>query len=239
MIRTAYWFTMFWLYQLVSLLFLAYYGILGKLGKKEHQKAFLYKISSRWARSMVRFSGSKVEVIGLENIPEGAVLYVSNHQSNFDIPVLMGYIPKAKGFVAKIELKKMPVVKNWMEAMECLFLDRSNLKQSLTVILDGIEKLKNGTTLVIFPEGTRNKGKEMLEFKKGSLKLATKAQVPVVPITIDGTFRMLEEKGRITKSKVRLIVHPAIDVTILSVEEKNNLAEKVFEIIQKPLKELA
>ncbi len=99
---------------------------------------------------MVRFTGSTVDVKGLENIPDRHVLFVSNHQSNFDIPLLMGYVPKFKGFVAKIELEKVPVISWWMKKMNCLFLDRNDMRQSLKVIIQGIGLLKAGHTMVVF-----------------------------------------------------------------------------------------
>ena len=103
---------------------------------------------------MVRVAGGTVEVKGLENVPKDKpVLVVSNHQSNMDIPVLLGYLNKPIGFVSKAEIKSSPVVPTWMELMNCVFMDRSDRRQSLKAIKDGIELLKNGHSIVIFPEG--------------------------------------------------------------------------------------
>lgn len=234
--RTIIWFIDFWIYQLFSIFLMIKYLIIGILGKKEKQKEYLNKITKNWAKHMVKLTGSNVELIGEENIPEGNVLFVSNHQGNFDIPLFLGYVPKLKGFVAKTELKKMPMVSRWMKELGCIFIDRNNLRQSLTAILDGIEKLKNGSNLVIFPEGTRSKGNKMGEFKKGSLKLATKSNATIVPITIIGSYKILEENKKITPTDVKIIIHKAIDTKGMSNEDKKDLGDMLFKIISEPLK---
>lgn len=234
--RTIIWFIDFWIYQLFSIFFMIKYLIIGIIGKKEKQKEYLNKITKNWAKHMVKLTGSNVELIGEENIPEGNVLFVSNHQGNFDIPLFLGYVPKLKGFVAKTELKKMPMVSRWMKELGCIFIDRNNLRQSLTAILDGIEKLKNGSNLVIFPEGTRSKGNKMGEFKKGSLKLATKSNATIVPITIIGSYKILEENKKITPTDVKIIIHKPIDTMGMSNEDKKDLGDILFKIISEPLK---
>ena len=101
---------------------------------------------------------------GLENIPaDRAVLYVGNHRSYFDI--LVGYVtvPGLTGFVAKKEMLKIPLLRDWMHRVNCLFLDRVNIKEGLKTILEGIEKVKSGISIWIFPEGTRNENKDMTE----------------------------------------------------------------------------
>lgn len=235
MIRTILWFIAFWIYIFFTLFSNLHYWYLGKVGNKEKQAEVLHKISSRWARNMVRLTSSKIEVMGVENIPDRNVLFVSNHQGNFDIPILMGYVPKLKGFVAKVELEKMPIVSGWMKKLGCLFLDRKDPRQSLKVIIKGIGLLKEGHTLVVFPEGTRSKGTTMGEFKKGSLKLAIKSGVPIVPLTIEGSYKMLEEKKRIRKTNVNITVHAPIYMDNMTKEDQDNLINKVYDIIESGL----
>ncbi|AOY15671.1 lysophospholipid acyltransferase family protein [Bacillus tropicus] len=156
----------------------------------------VYKTTNWFGKKMVRVAGGTVEVKGLENVPKDKpVLVVSNHQSNMDIPVLLGYLNKPIGFVSKAEIKKFPVVPTWMELMNCVFMDRSDRRQSLQAIKDGIELLKNGHSIVIFPEGTRSKGGEIGEFKAGSFHLAVKSGVAILPVTLDGTYKMFEANG--------------------------------------------
>lgn len=235
MLRTIIWFVAFGIYLFISLLSEIRYWYLGKMGQTGKQTEVLHKTTTKWARNMVRFTGSTVDVKGLENIPDRHVLFVSNHQSNFDIPLLMGYVPKFKGFVAKIELEKVPVISWWMKKMNCLFLDRNDMRQSLKVIIQGIGLLKAGHTMVVFPEGTRSKGNKMGEFKKGSLKLAIKSGVPIVPITIDGSYALLEERRRITKSNVKITVHDPIYMENITKEQEDELVKKVYQIIESGL----
>ena len=162
----------------------------------QEKDRLVYKTTNWFGKKMVRVAGSTVQVNGLENVPKDKpVLVVSNHQSDMDIPVLLGYLNKPIGFVSKAEIKKFPLVPTWMELMNCVFMDRSDRRQSLQAIKDGIELLKNGHSIVIFPEGTRSKGGEMGEFKAGSFHLAVKSGVAILPVTLNGTYKMFEANG--------------------------------------------
>ena len=169
------------------------------LGKKDpHQRDLeSLKIIQTMFLFILRVSGVKVTVRGLENIPkDSAVLYVGNHRSYFDI--LVGYttVPGPMGFVAKKEMLRYPLLSDWMVNVNCLFLDRDDIKAGLKMILDGIEKVKNGVSVWIFPEGTRNRHVDMLEllpFKEGSLKIAEKSGCPVVPVAMFGTADVFEK----------------------------------------------
>lgn len=229
--RTMFTFGTCAIYMLYSLILEIKYFYLGKIGKIKEQEDFLHRITIHWSKTMIKSTGSKVEVLGLENIPDCNVLFVTNHQGYADIPLILGYIPKLKGIVAKIELKKIPILSGWMMRLGCIFLDRSSLRQSMQMILNGIEDLKNGHTLAIFPEGTRSRSKQVGEFKKGSLQLAIKSGVPVVPITIDGSYKVYEEFNKVRPAQLKVIVHPPIYMENLSSEEKKNLAEIVRNII--------
>jgi len=148
-------------------------------------------------RLLLRVAGVTVTVKGLENLPKGKpVLYVGNHRSYFDI--LVGYttVPEKLGFVAKKEMRRYPFLADWMVNVNCLFLDRKNIKEGLKAILEGIEKIKRGVSIWIFPEGTRNRNediRELLPFKEGSLKIAEKSGCPVVPVAITGTAEVFEK----------------------------------------------
>lgn len=206
-------------------------------GKKEEYENFVTKKVSGWAMDRMKDSGANVNVYGLENIPKDKnILFVSNHQSNFDILLLLAYLPVPKAFVAKVELEKLPFINKWMKRIHCLFMDRSDMKQSAQIIIEGIKQLKSGINMVIFPEGTRSKTGRLGEFKGGSFKLATKSKCPIVPLTIDGTRNIMEANNyRIKPVTVNLYIHPAIDVTALSKEEIAQLPEKVRETIENDL----
>ena len=123
------------------------------------------------------------------------MLYVGNHRSYFDI--LVGYVtvPGLVGFVAKKEMRRYILLRDWMKNVNCLFLDRKNMKEGLKTILQGIEQVKSGISVWIFPEGTRARGEnelDMLEFKEGSLKIAEKSGHPVIPVAMTGTADIFE-----------------------------------------------
>lgn len=208
-------------------------NILEAMGRTEQLEARIDKTARTWAKRLVAASGSKVQVSGAEFIPtDRSVLFVANHQSNFDIALLLGYVPRAKGFIAKIELANIPIVSAWMKKMHSLFLDRGNLRKSLLTMREAVEILKQGHSLVIFPEGTRSKSNTLAEFKKGSLSIAEKANVPVVPVTIIDTYKILEgnQGFRIKPTPVKLIIAKPIYPGEL--EKGQDFAGMVKDIIQ-------
>jgi 1-acyl-sn-glycerol-3-phosphate acyltransferase len=240
MLRTVLWFTYFWLFQLVSTFCLLVYFLLGLLGRKKSQVRLLYWITRSWARQMVALAGGRVEVSGLENLPAyGGMLFVANHQGAFDIPLLLGYIPGLKGFVSKKENFRLPIVSIWMKLLRCIILDRKDLRQSVRAIARGIRDLKAGRSLVIFPEGTRSKSGTLNRFKEGSFKLATRSGAIMVPLTIDGSFHLLEgNRGRIGPGLVRLHIHPPVVLAELPADTRHDPAEWVRSIIASRLPEL-
>ncbi|GAA0771173.1 lysophospholipid acyltransferase family protein [Clostridium subterminale] len=202
---------------------------------KEEREEYLYNLEKDWADSTIKYSELKVEVIGSENLLNQTCVYISNHQSMLDIPVIMMNIKDTAGAVAKVEMKKVPVISYWMKELGCVFLDRENGREGLKTILQAIEIIKSGRSMLIFPEGTRSRGEGVSEFKKGSLKLAVKANVPVIPITVDGTYKGLEgESGNL---RAQIIFHKPIYMEDLSKDEKANLSEICREIIARQLEE--
>ena len=151
--------------------------------------------------------GSTVDVKGNENLPDGAALYVANHQGLFDILVLLGHLDKPVGFIAKKEIQRLPIINKWMELLPCVFMDRSDRRQSVKAIQKGIKSLQDGHSIVVFPEGTRSKTGKLSPFKSGSFRLATRAKVPIVPLAIDGTSLMLEANdGKVKRADVSLTI---------------------------------
>lgn len=159
----------------------------------------IHEMPKRWSRTIMKITGSNVTVQNQELIPEGPVVFVCNHEGDFDIPVLLAFIEKPFGFISKIEVKKVPILSTWMEVMNCVFLDRRNPRQAVRSIRDGVNVIKEGHSILIFPEGTRSKGGPIGEFKSGSFRLARGAEVPIVPIRIKGTANVFEKNGRLVK----------------------------------------
>lgn len=235
--RTIIWFIYFWLYQLFALP--KYFKIrsMHKKGKIEEAEAYVGKQAFEWGKKLVKLTGSEVEVIGEENIPKDcAVVFVANHQSNFDIPLLLGYINKDKGFVAKAETKKLPVVGGYMKFMNCVFMERTDPRAALKSIKEGIEIVKSGHSLVIFPEGTRSVDGNLNEFKSGSFKLALKSKAPIIPVTINGSINIMKKgSNKIKPAKVKIIISKPVDSLEYKSTESYLLRDKVFEIIKSNL----
>jgi 1-acyl-sn-glycerol-3-phosphate acyltransferase len=237
MVRTFLWFAYFWAFQLASIPFLLAYFILGLLGRKKSREQFLHWVTRSWARQMVAAAGGKVQVTGLENLPpKGGALFVANHQGAFDIPLLIGFVPVLKGFVSKKENFRLPIVSTWMRLMGCIVIDRGDLRQSAGAIARGIRDLKAGRSLVVFPEGTRSKSGRLQRFKEGSFKLATRSGVAIVPLTIDGSHRLLEgNRGRIRPGMIRLHIHPPVILADLDAGQRKDPADLVRAIIASKL----
>ncbi|RII32157.1 1-acyl-sn-glycerol-3-phosphate acyltransferase [Clostridium chromiireducens] len=233
MIRTIYFYLCLGLSLILASIFRVKVKILTNKNDIKGRTDYIHKITYIWAKFIMKAAGAKINIKGLENIPKGqTVLFVSNHQSNFDIPLLLSVIDVPKGFIAKKELEKWPLISTWMKYINCIFMDRDNLRKSAASIVDGINLLKSGYSMVIFPSGTRSKGKSTDEFKGGSFKLATKSKCPIVPITINGTYKLLEENNnRVKGATVELLIHPPIDVVNLNKDELENLPRTVQSII--------
>ena len=141
-------------------------------------------------------SGCKKHISGLENIPQDQpVMFAANHRSFYDI--LLAYSSIASrhvqvAFISKIEIKKFPMIAQWMYFLNCLFMDRGNMKQNMEVILKAISLIKEGYSIYIAPEGTRNATDTLLPFKEGSMKIATKTKAPIVPVCIKHTEEIME-----------------------------------------------
>ena len=207
----------------------------GSIDPREFDR-FVHEIATRWARSNVKRSLARFHIEGLENIPKDEpVVFVSNHQGDFDIAVFLAYLPVPHGYVAKIEIMKIPLLRAWMKHMRCIFIDRKSMRQTARAMLDGVKILQNGQSLVLFPEGTRSKSETMGPFKTASFKLATKAKVPVVPVSINGTFRIMEaNRGLIRPADVYVKIHAPIRTDDL--DDVSGLPERVRGIIQEGLK---
>lgn len=188
-----------------------------------------------WAfRWVIRLSGVKVVVKGEENIPKDtSVLYVGNHRSYYDIILTYVRVPRPTGYVAKIEMLKIPLLSIWMKNLHCLFLDRKDIKQGLKTILAGVDLVKNGISVCIFPEGTRNKTKDtFLPFHDGSFKIAEKGGVPVIPMSIVNSSAVFEDHmPKIRRSTVVIEYGKPIDIKSLDKDTRKNIGNYVSGII--------
>ena len=199
--------------------------------KDKASRAIIYR-----AFGVVRFiAGTKLVVLGKNNIPtDSAVLYVGNHRSYFDIILSYISVPGITGFIAKKEMNRYPLLRGWMRYIHCLFLDRDDIRQGMQTILTGIEKVKSGISIFVFPEGTRNKSDdEFLPFKAGSLKIAEKSGCPIVPVAINNSDEVFEKHlPRIYKTTVVIEFAPPIYPNQLDKEARKELPETVVNTIK-------
>lgn len=195
-------------------------------------------------RGLTLIAGTEIVVKGKENIPQDTpVLFTPNHRSIFDIIITYPLCPGRCAYIAKQETKKIPIFSLWMALMNCQFLDRHDLRKGLKMILKSVDLVNGGSSICIFPEGTRNKGSEpLLPFHDGSLKIAEKAECPVVPIAISNTEKIFEAQfPKIRKAKVIIEYCKPIETKGLSKEEKRAVSrraqEEILEAYNNNLKE--
>lgn len=227
-------------YWLLSLPMFLIGFILGKIDPKK-KPCFSQPFVVWGFRVILWISGVKVTVKGRENIlQDQSALYVFNHRSYFDI--LVGYVtaPVPSAYVSKKEIEKVPLVSRWMKYMNCLFLDRSDMKQGMKTILTGIELLKDGTSIYIAPEGTRNKGEGLLPFHEASFKLADKSKRPIVPVALNNTDEAFEKHFPWVHS-THIIIEYCEPIYMDQMEraEKKHVGEAVREILLEKIKENA
>ncbi|MDY6935262.1 MAG: lysophospholipid acyltransferase family protein [Spirochaetota bacterium] len=168
-----------------------------------------------WAKIILWFCRIKVTVWGLENInKEITQIFASNHLSHLDILLLSSIIPVKFGWIAKKELFKLPIIGWHMKANNYIAVDRENTKKALQSFYKSAEKIKNGSRVAIFPEGTRSREGELQPFKKGVFHLCARTGVPIVPIYIDGTYEaLLPDTFRVHPSKVYVNIGKEIKTT--------------------------
>lgn len=226
-------------YLILSIPLLLIEWIIGKFNPYAKEISSLRIIQTVF-RFILWLTGLKLEVIGEENVPKDcAVLYIRNHRSFFDVLITYARCPRRTGYVSKMELKKFPLLRDWMNNLHCLFLDRTNLKAGMQMILTGIQKIKDGISICIFPEGTRSKGEKelpMLEFHEGSFKMAQKTNCPIVPMAMVNTCEIFEAHfPKIKPTHVILEYGKPIIPSELSAEDKKHLGAYTQKVITEML----
>ena len=189
----------------------------------------------RWSRGILKVTGVSLSVEGLENIPKDRpCVFVANHRSYYDIPLLLAGLEKPHGILAKEELEKIPLLNRWMKLLGCVFVKRDDIRASVKALNDATAIVESGRSFVIFPEGTRYKGEEggAGEFKAGAFRIAIKTGVPVVPVAISGARGLFEGHGlRATPGDIRVRILPAIQTAGMSKAEQKQLPDAVRQTI--------
>lgn len=193
----------------------------------------IHHIARIWAKTLLFLSSTRVKVIGAENVLAGKPqIFMANHQSDFDIFIVLGFIPEQFRWIAKKELFKIPIFGKAMRNAGYVEIDRHNYEKALKSIDLAAAKIREGKSVMTFPEGTRSKDGTIKPFKQGMFHLAIKAGVPIVPVSIIGAGTIMPRRSlRINPGKVTMVIDKPIDVSGYSVENRAELIERVRHVI--------
>ncbi len=202
---------------------------------------YLHNYARFWAKVGLKLAGVKLKVTGQEHLqPDQAVIYMPNHQSNFDILALFAGLPGQFRWLAKEELFQVPLFGLAMRRCGYIPLNRSDRRKAIKSMHEAARRIRNGTSVVIFPEGTRSADGQLQEFKKGGFMLALKAQVPMLPVAISGSYAVMPKTSRwIRGGVIEVTILPAIDSAGLGTADRDPLMQQVHSRIAATLGEAA
>lgn len=240
MIRTAITMTYIFGYMII------HYGALRRAEKARAAgdvatvRAIVEKNVPHWCRTVLSLAGVHLTVSGQENIPQGVpCVFVGNHRSYFDIPLMLTCLDAPHGLLAKEELRKIPLLHRWMDLLGCVYVVRDDVRASVRALNDATDIVSGGSSFIIFPEGTRYKGEEggIGEFKNGAFRIALKTGAPIVPVAIRGARALFEGHHLIMRpGNVSVEILPPITTAGMSRAEQKQLHETVQQIIQARLR---
>lgn len=195
----------------------------------------VFKLANLWARILLFISNIKVEVIGRENVlVDRPQIFMVNHQSNFDILIVQAYIPSQFRWIAKKELFAIPIFGSSMRRLGTVEIDRQNRDSAIKSLDEAAQKIREGKSVITFPEGTRSRDGRIRPFKKGIFYLAIKSGVSIIPVSIIGTRKIMPRRSlKIHPGKITMIIDKPIEVANYSTETRDELVTKVREVIVK------
>jgi 1-acyl-sn-glycerol-3-phosphate acyltransferase len=204
----------------------------------QSRKKAIHWIEQRWGRLLLFSGGVKTEIQGMEKIdPSRSYIIMANHQSYFDIFLLL-FSPVLIHWMAKKELFNLPIfgkILRWIGAIE---VDRENKSKAYLSIKQAVDKIRKGSTVLIFPEGTRSTEGELLPFNKGGFSLAILSGAPILPITIKGSRKIMAKGSfRVFPGLAKISIHTPMETAGLTLKDRDQLQEKVKEIFQNDLKD--
>ena len=185
-----------------------------------------------WSRQILRAAGTPVRVEGMERIPDGPVVYASNHSSMFDIWALAATLPGSVRMLAKQELANIPLLGRAMVTAGHVMIDRPHPRRALAAYERAAEVIRSGVSALVFPEGTRSRTGQLLPFKNAPFGLAIAAQVPVVPLYVRNTFEIMP-KGRffLRPRPIRIVIGDPIATAGMTLERRQELRDRVHAAI--------
>ncbi len=207
-------------------------------GKIEEEKDAIRRAQKEWVEGLSKKLLFTYEVTGWENIPDEAPFMVySNHQSYADIAatlwIMKDHYPMS--YVAKEEWRKSRTLRDAIELSRSIYLIRNNPKEAVRALNEAKSLLDQGFPLLIFPEGTRSKCHEMGEFKPGAFKFAEKAEVPILPVTVDGGYHLFEETGSYQSPHIKVTIHPLVHIEKLDKHAQKEAQKEIENTIRSAL----
>lgn len=189
----------------------------------------VHRLGIFWGHSCLWLAGVRIQIKGSENLPRnGSAVYIVNHQSNFDIPSLYAGLPLQFRWMAKKELFAIPLFGLALKGCGYIPIDRSDRRKAMHSMNAAAQRIKAGSSVVIFPEGTRSMDGRLQEFKKGGFLIALKAQVPVVPVAITGSFQVLSrDNWRINPGPIDIEIFAPLETSGLKSADLDHLIDEV------------
>ncbi|MBM4314408.1 MAG: 1-acyl-sn-glycerol-3-phosphate acyltransferase [Deltaproteobacteria bacterium] len=193
----------------------------------------VHKIANLWARMLLWLTNTRVEVIGRENVlMNRPQIFMANHQSDFDILIVLAHIPGQFRWIAKKELFKIPVFGKAMRNAGYIEIDRQNHEKALMSLDEAAQKIREGKSVVTFPEGTRSRDGKIKPFKQGMFHLAIRSGVPIVPISIIGANEIMPKRTlTVRPGRITMIIDRPVEVTGYTLDTRGELIEKIRDII--------
>jgi 1-acyl-sn-glycerol-3-phosphate acyltransferase len=197
----------------------------------------VHRVGRAWSRCLLALSGVRVTVTGIERIDaDRSYIFMANHQSNFDIPVLLGHLPVQFRWLAKAELFRIPIFGRAMRGAGYISIDRSDRAAAFASLQQAAEKIRQGVSILIFPEGTRSLDGSLKAFKKGGFVTAIGAGVPIVPVAVRGTYDIMPKHGMLIRPRpVAVDIGEPIPTQGLGLDSKEALMEVVRNAIRRGL----
>jgi 1-acyl-sn-glycerol-3-phosphate acyltransferase len=189
----------------------------------------VHRLARIWARILLAMSSVKITVIGGENVlKDKPQIFMANHQSDYDIFVVLGYIPSQFRWIAKKELFKIPIFGKAMRNAGYIEIDRQNIEKAMRSIDEAAEKIREGKSVMSFPEGTRSRDMQLKPFKQGAFHLAIQSGVPILPISLIGTGLIMQKRSlQINPGNVTMVIDKPIETKDFTVERRQELIERV------------
>jgi len=196
-----------------------------------------HSVAQFWCRLNLALSGVSASMIGEDRIDQNQpYIVMANHQSHYDVFALMGLLPLQLRWVIKMELRKIPIFGIACEKVGYIFIDRGNHEKAQKSLDAAGEKIRAGSSVIFFPEGTRSEDGKLRPFKKGGFVIALEAKVPILPVTVVGGKEILPKGSlRILPGNMKVIIHEPIYVDEYTYETKERLMERVRAAIEKDL----